>query len=314
MTLTTKPQGGLRISHTERVIDLESGVTKGELVAYYASVAGLMLAHLKDRPVALLRAPAGVAGPQFFQKHADSTELPELQLLARDLDPGHGPLLAIGSAAGLLAAAQMNVIEFHSWNMTTRTIQKPDRMVFDLDPGKGVTWAAVCEAAQLLHAFLTELGLKSFLKTSGGKGLHVVVPLPPRRDWPVVKQFAHAIVLHMAGVLPQRLVAKSGPKNRVGRIFVDYLCNGWGATTAVAWSARARPGMGVSVPVAWEELETLSGAAHWTVRNVAQRLETGNHPWDGYTTSRQSLVRAMKVLGFTPPTPSTVSAQSEAAQ
>ena len=309
----TKLPADLRVTHAERVIDPESGVTKGELVAYYASVARLMLPHLKDRPVALLRAPGGVTGPQFFQKHADSTELPGLQRLSRDLDPGHEPLLAIGSAAGLLMAAQMNVIEIHSWNMTTRAIQKSDRMVFDLDPGEGVTWQAVCEAAQLLRAFLTELGLKCFLKTSGGKGLHVVVPLAPRHDWLVVKQFAQAIVLHMAGVLPERLVAKSGPKNRVGRIFIDYLRNGWGATTAVAWSARARPGMGVSVPVTWDELDALSGAAHWTVRNIAPRLEQGNRPWDGYTASRQGLTRPMKTLGFKPPTPSTVTEEGETA-
>ena len=313
VTVPTKLPARLHITHAERVIDPESGVTKGELVAYYASVAHLLLAHLKDRPVALLRAPGGVTGPQFFQKHADSTELPGLQRLASDLDPGHEPLLAIGSAAGLLMAAQMNVIEVHSWNMTTRAIQKPDRMVFDLDPGEGVAWQAVCEAAQLLRAFLTELGLKSFLKTSGGKGLHVVAPLAPRREWQVVKQFAHAIVLHMAGVLPDRLVAKSGPKNRVGRIFIDYLRNGWGATTVVAWSARARPGMGVSTPLAWDELDALSGAAHWTVRNIALRLEQGNRPWDGYTSSRQGLTRAMKTLGFTPQAPSTVTEEGETA-
>ena len=313
VAVPTKLPARLHVTHAERVIDPESGVTKGELVAYYASVAHLMLPHLKARPVALLRAPGGVTGPQFFQKHADSTELPGLQRLAPDLDPGHEPLLAIGSAAGLLMAAQMNVIEVHSWNMTTRAIQKSDRMVFDLDPGEGVAWQAVYEAAQLLRAFLTELGLKSFLKTSGGKGLHVVAPLAPRHEWQVVKQFARAIVLHMAGVLPDRLVAKSGPKNRVGRIFIDYLRNGWGATTAVAWSARARPGMGVSVPVAWDELDALSGATHWTVRNVALRLDEGNRSWDGYTTSRQGLTRAMKTLGFTPQAPSTVTEEGETA-
>lgn len=306
MSSDAKLPAGLQVTHAGRVVDSESGVTKGELVGYYASVAVLMLAHLKDRPVALLRAPAGVGGPQFFQKHADSTELPGLQRLARDLDPGHEPLLSIGSADGLLMAAQLNVIEIHSWNMTTRAIQRPDRLVFDLDPGEGVAWTAVCEAAQLLRAFLSELGLKCFLKTSGGKGLHVVAPLAPRHEWSVVKQFAHAVVLHMAGVLPERLVARSGPKNRVGRIFIDYLRNGWGATTAVAWSARARPGMGVSVPVAWDELDALSGAAHWTVRNIARRLVLGNRPWDAYGASRQGLSRAMKTLGFTPQIPSTV--------
>jgi bifunctional non-homologous end joining protein LigD len=282
------------------VIDEASGVTKGELVQFHASVAALMLPHLKARPVALMRAPEGVAGMKFFQKHADAMELPHVKLLDPALDPGHEPLLAIESPEGLLSAAQMNVIEFHTWNSTTRSINKPDRMVFDLDPGEGVGWAQVQEAAQLVHSFLDELGLKSFLKTSGGKGLHVVVPLTPRTEWKTVKAFSQAIVQHLTGVIPQRFVAKSGPANRVGRIFIDYLRNGFGATTVCAWSARARPGLGVSVPVRWSELDSLTGGAHWTVLSVASRLPQGNEPWADYDVSRQGLSSAMKTLGFKP--------------
>jgi bifunctional non-homologous end joining protein LigD len=157
----------------------------------------------------------------------------------------------------------MNVVEFHTWNAKTTNIDKPDRMTFDLDPGEGVAWPAMQEAAQLTHALLDELGLVSFLKTSGGKGLHVVVPLTPRDDWDTVKAFSEAVVQHLAKVVPQRFVAKSGPKNRVGKIYVDYLRNGRGATTAAAFSApRATGGSGVSIPVAWAELPELSGGAH----------------------------------------------------
>jgi bifunctional non-homologous end joining protein LigD len=289
-----------RVTHPERVIDKQSGITKGELVAYYAQVADVMLPHLKQRPVSLMRAPDGVAGEQFFQKHAEGRALANVDTLSRDLYPSHDPLLAISDALGLLSAAQMNVIEFHTWNATTRAMDRPDRMVFDLDPGEGVAWAQVREGTQLLKAFLDELGVKCFLKTSGGKGLHVVAPLTPKFDWDTVKDFSQAVVAHMAEVIPQRFVAKSGPKNRVGKIFIDYLRNGLGATTVSAWSARARPGLGVSVPLAWDELAGLTSAAQWTVQNIAERLSVGNAPWADYTASRQNLVKPMKALGFDP--------------
>lgn len=289
-----------RVTHPERVIDPGTGLTKLDLVEHYARVAELMLPHLKQRPVSLLRAPEGVKGEVFFQKHAEGRALANVDILDRALYPSHAPLLAIGKPVGLMSAAQMNVVEFHTWNATTRAMDRPDRMVFDLDPGEGVTWPQVQEATQLVHALLDELGLVSFLKTSGGKGLHVVVPLTPKYDWDTVKAFSQAIVAHLAEVIPQRFVAKSGPKNRVGRIFVDYLRNGLGATTVAAWSARARPGLGVSVPVRWEELPGLASAAQWTIANVAERLAVGNSPWDGYDKAKQSLVKPMKALGFDP--------------
>ena len=173
-------------------------------------------------------------------------------------------------------------------------------MTFDLDPGEGVGWREVQEGAQLVRTALNELGLPSFLKTSGGKGLHVVVPLRRAYGFDVVKGFSHAIVSHLASVIPQRFVAKSGPKNRVGKIFVDYLRNGFGATTVTAWSVRARPGMGVSVPLAWDELASLTGSAHWTASTLGGRLDIGNQPWSDYESSRKGLAAAMKTLGFKP--------------
>jgi bifunctional non-homologous end joining protein LigD len=178
------------------------------------------------------------------------------------------------------------------------SIGKPDRMTFDLDPGEGIGWPQVQQGAQLVRAFLAELKLPAFLKTSGGKGLHVVVPLKKQYDWDTVKDFSAAIVQHLARTLPDRFVAKSGPKNRVGRIFIDYLRNGFGATTACAWSARSRPGLGVSVPVAWEELDGLAGGDAWTVSTVHERLPSGNSPWADYARSQASLTAAMKTLGF----------------
>jgi bifunctional non-homologous end joining protein LigD len=171
-------------------------------------------------------------------------------------------------------------------------------MVFDLDPGEGVDWNMIQEAAQLMHAFLGDLGLNAFLKTSGGKGLHVVVPVKGTLGWDVVKDFSQAVVQHMAATLPDRFSVKSGPKNRVGKIFIDYLRNGRGATTACAWSARTRPGLGISVPVAWDELDGLTSGDQWHVNNVQARLDQGNAPWEGYATAAKTLTGAMKQLGF----------------
>ncbi len=290
--------GNLRITHPERVIDASTGITKGELVAYYAQVASLLLPHLKDRPVSLLRAPDGVEGEKFFQKHAQPRQLSLLDQLDASLDPGHPSLLVISSTAALLSAAQMNVVELHTWNATARKIELPDRLVFDLDPGAGVEWARIREAAQLLRALLDQLKLRSFLKTSGGKGLHVVLPLKPALGWDAVKSFSQHLVQHLAKAIPQRFVAKSGPSNRIGRVFVDYLRNGRGATTACAWSARVRPGMGISVPLAWDELTKLPAPPVWTVRDFAARLATGNAPWKDYERSRQTLTAAMRALDY----------------
>jgi bifunctional non-homologous end joining protein LigD len=288
----------LRVSHPERVVDTESGLTKIDIVRYYALVGPLMMVHLKGRPVALVRAPSGIGGEMFFQKRLERYKMAGVEQLDPAFYPGHQPMLEVTQPEGLLSAAQMNVIEFHTWNGVKSAIDKPDRMTFDLDPGEGVGWAEVREAAHLVHAFLQELGLPAFLKTSGGKGLHLVVPLKKQLDWDTVKDFSQAIVQHLSRTIPQRFVAKSGGSNRVGKIFIDYLRNGYGATTVCAWSARARPGMGISVPVRWEELDGLKGGAHWTVRSAHSRLDAGNEPWADYEGARIGLSAAMKALGF----------------
>lgn len=290
--------GSQQISHPDRVIDKKSGTTKLDVVRYYDRVAPLMMEHLKDRPVSLVRAPEGVGGELFFQKHLDRGSMDGIVLLNPDLDVGHAPLLAVANTEGLLSASQQNVLEFHTWNSRKDRIERPDRMTFDLDPGEGVAWEAVLESAQLVQVLLGELNLPAFLKTSGGKGLHVVVPLKRLHSWDAVKGFSQAVVQHLSQTIPARFVAKSGPRNRVGKVFVDYLRNGRGATTVSAWSARARPGMGISVPVAWSELALLTSGAHWTVSTVDERLRAGNTPWDGYHKAAVSLSSAMKLLGF----------------
>jgi bifunctional non-homologous end joining protein LigD len=289
-----------KVTHGDRVIDQQSGATKLDVIRYYALVGDLMMAHLKGRPVSLVRAPAGVGGELFFQKHAEIGKLPGIKQMAAELDPEHPPMLEVGSVQGILSAAQWNVIEFHTQNAVGRAYEKPNRMVFDLDPGEGVDWKMIQEAAQLMHAFLGDLGLNAFLKTSGGKGLHVVAPIKGALGWDVVKDFSQAVVQHMAATLPDRFSVKSGAKNRVGKIFIDYLRNGRGSTTACAWSVRTRPGLGISVPVTWEELGGLKAGDQWNIRNVQARLDQGNAPWEGYATAAKTLTGAMKQLGFQP--------------
>jgi len=289
--------GDVKITNPDRVIDASTGTTKLDLVRYYEGVARWILPHLKGRPCSFVRAPSGIGGEIFFQKHADSGTLPHVTVLDPALWPEHAALLSVDSAPALIGAAQMNTVEFHTWNAKAPAIDMPDRVVFDLDPGEGVSFAQVREGAQLARSLLAELGLKAWLKTSGGKGLHVVVPIAPKLDSDAVKQFSKLVVEHLARVIPQRFVAKSGPKNRVGRIFADYLRNGLGATTVAAFSARARPGMGVSMTIAWDDLAGVKSGAQWTIRNALDHLSLrGTDPWAGYARSRQALDGALKKL------------------
>ncbi|HEX6704505.1 MAG TPA: DNA ligase D [Albitalea sp.] len=290
--------GSVKVSNPERVVDPSSGLKKLDLVRHYESVAERMLPHLKGRPVSLVRGPNGITGQLFFQKHDDKLSITGLRELDPALWPGHAALLEVPTAEALVSAAQMNVIEFHTWNSIAKKVDQPDRMVFDLDPGEGVSWPRMQEAALLTRALLDELGLAGWLKTSGGKGLHVVVPIVPKLDYDSVKAFSQAVVQHLARTIPSRFVAKSGAANRVGKIFVDYLRNGFGATTAAAFSARARPGLGVSMPVSWEQLASLKGGAQWTIATAREHLSfEKDDPWAGYWTAKQTLAKAMKVLG-----------------
>ncbi len=296
--------GGIKVSHPERIIDASTGITKLELVRYYESVAEWMLPHLKGRPCSLVRGPTGVGGELFFQKHIESLQIAGIKELDAALWPGHASLLEVPTAKALIGAAQMNVIEFHTWNATIKKIDQPDRVVFDLDPGEGERWERVQEAATLVRHLLQELGLQSWLKTSGGKGLHVVVPLTPRDDWPTVKAFAQAAVQHIAKVIPQRFTAKMGAANRVGKLFVDYLRNNHGATTAAAFSARSRPGLGVSMPIAWDDLASLKRSDQWSVRTAREHLSFESvDPWADYARCKQTLTAALKTLGVAPAAP-----------
>ncbi|NVZ53131.1 DNA ligase D [Pseudomonas sp. B6002] len=297
-----KTDAGVKITHPDRVIDPQSGTQKQQLAAFYEGVSDWLLPFLRHRPVSLLRAPEGIDGEQFFQKHAERLAIPHIKQLDPALDPGHARLMEIDSANALVGAVQMGAIELHTWGATSDKIETPDLFVLDLDPDPALPWKTMLEAAQLTLSVLDELGLDAFVKTSGGKGLHLVVPLARRDGWDTVKAFAKAIAQFMAQQLPERFTATSGPKNRVGKIFIDYLRNARGASTVAAYSVRARPGLPVSVPVSREELKTLRGAQQWTVANLQERLKgLKADPWSGYA-NRQKLSKKMwDKLGAHPP-------------
>jgi bifunctional non-homologous end joining protein LigD len=290
---TTATSGKIRLTHPERVIDPTSGATKRDLADYYIRVADWLLPELARRPVALVRAPEGVAGELFFQKNADRLAIPGIETMGKEYT-GH-PVMLINNLEALVGAVQMSTIELHTWNAVSKDLERPDRFILDLDPDPALPWKSMVEATQLTLTVLDELGLKSFLKTSGGKGIHLVVPLTPKADWEAVKTFSHAIVKHIAKLLPDRFSAMSGPKNRVGRIFIDYLRNGLGATTICAYAARTREGLPVSVPIFREELLEITGANAWHIGNVHERLDAlGADPWADLKKTRQTITAEMR--------------------
>ncbi|CRM35228.1 MULTISPECIES: DNA ligase D [unclassified Pseudomonas] len=302
MKTAKKTSGNVNITHPDRVIDKQTGTQKQQLAQFYDSISQWILPFLRHRPVSLLRAPEGIEGEQFFQKHSERLAIPNIKQLDQALDPGHARLMEIDSAAALIGAVQMGTVEFHTWGGTTDKIETPDLFVLDLDPDPALPWKAMLEAAQLTLSVLDELGLQAFVKTSGGKGLHLVVPLARRDNWDTVKAFAKAIAQFMTAQLPERFTATSGPKNRVGKIFIDYLRNARGASTVAAYSVRARPGLPVSVPVSREELKGLRGAQQWTVVNVHERLKALKvDPWDGYANRQKISKKMWDKLGAHPP-------------
>lgn len=293
---------GVSISNASRVIDDATGLKKIDVARYYTEVAEWALPWLHNRPLTLVRAPDGIKGDLFFQKHADKMRIQGVSELPKELHPRHPPLLVANSAEALAGLAQMGVIELHSWNAVAPDLEHPDRVIFDLDPDPQLAWSAMLDAASLVKVVLDEVGLKSFVKTSGGKGFHIVVPLTRRQGWAETKEFSKAVARHIARVLPDRFSAVLGPKNRVGKIFIDYLRNSRGASTVAPFSVRARSGMAVSMPISWDELREVKRGDEWTMRGaIARQRSLGANPWAGYWQTRQGINAAMRrAVGMKP--------------
>jgi bifunctional non-homologous end joining protein LigD len=267
----------VQLTHPDRVLWPDVGVTKQGLAEFYVEIWPTIAPHLVGRPLALVRCPGGVEEGCFFQKHAWAGIGPHV---ARSRDPEGGEeILTIDTLEGLLSLVQASVLEIHVWGAALADIEKPDGITFDLDPDPEVAWSDVVGAAFEVRDRLQRLGLASFVKTTGGKGLHVFAPLKPHADWTAVKEFSHALAAAMAKDSPHRYLAKASKTARRGRIFVDYLRNGRGATAVAAYSARARAGAPVSTPLAWDELGPEMRPDRFTVANILHRLANIDDPW-----------------------------------
>ncbi len=270
---TPAADAAIRVSSRERVIFPESGQTKGDLADYYAAIAPLMLPHVAGRPVSLVRCPQGRARECFVQKHDSGSFGASVHAVPiTEKAGGTQRYLYFDDAAGLLACVQMGTIEFHAWPSHVADVERPDRMVFDLDPDEGLGFGPVRQAAFDLRDRLAELGLASFAMLSGGKGVHVVVPLTPAHDWDAHKDFAKRFAHALSIAEPARFVATMSKARRKGRIFIDWLRNQRGATSVAPYSARARAGAPVAAPVAWDELADLDGAGIWRIGDATELL------------------------------------------
>lgn len=286
---------GLRLTHPGRVLYPEQGLTKLQLAEHYARVWPWLEPHVTGRLLTLLRCPEGHARECFFQKHASAGMPADVRSIRLEEKGKTKHYTSVDDLRGLLGLVQMGVLEIHVWGSRVDRLERPDRVVMDLDPAPDVPWEAVVEAALVVRERLRQLGLQSWVKTTGGKGLHVVVPLVRRSSWDEVKPFARALAQEMERRQPRRYVSRMAKAQRKGRIFVDYLRNGRGATAICPYSTRARPGAPVSVPLAWEELSVSLRSDHFTVRSLPERLASLSHdPWAGFFDTRQSITVAMQ--------------------
>lgn len=282
---------GVRLTHPERVLDAESQLTKLELAQYYAAVAEAMLPHVEGRPLSLVRCPEGSGTPCFYQRHAGGG-LPEgvIEVPVKSKTSGKTEqYIAVESAKGLVGLAQMGVLEVHPWGARSDALETPDRLIFDLDPGDGIAWEQLVEGAEEIRELLDGHGLESFVKWTGGKGLHVVAPIEAEQGWDAVREFARDMARGMEARRPELYLTKAKKAARKGRIFIDYLRNERGGTAVAAYSPRARKGAHVAMPLRWEELGTL-GRPEFAVANFASwKVRLKGDPWKRMGEVRQRL-------------------------
>ena len=288
------PAEGIRISSPQRIIYPRLKFTKGDLARYYAEVSEWMLPHVANRPLTLVRCPDGVGKECFYQRHLGMGASPgDLKVFER-LRSSKGKYLYLDSRNGILSAVQNGAVEFHTWGASVPDPKRPDRITMDLDPAPDVKWADLVNATRLTRTLLEKLGLKCFLKTTGGKGLHVVAPLEPKLPWDEVKEFTRLVAEFLVRAEPGLFIANMSKAKRTGKVFADYLRNSETASAVSAYSARAREEAGVSTPLDWDELGKADIRNKFTVLSVPKRLASLTlDPWAEYSSTRQSITDAM---------------------
>jgi bifunctional non-homologous end joining protein LigD len=282
-----------RLTHPDKVIDRESGLTKEQLVTYYAEAASHILPHIADRPLSIVRCPSGTAAKCFFQKHV-KPGLPKGISSVEIVDRKSGkpePYITLSDAAVIPELGQLNVLELHPWGAPASDFEHPDRIIFDLDPDASIEWKTLAATASEVRARLKKLGLESFLKSTGGKGLHIVAPIQSEHDWPTVKEFAHDFVLSMEAENPSLYITKMTKSARPGRIYLDYLRNERGATAVAPYSPRSRNGVPVSVPMAWSELKANAPPRCLVAKFDEWRKRLAHDPWAELPKTKQRLTQ-----------------------
>jgi bifunctional non-homologous end joining protein LigD len=291
---------GITLSNPDKVYYPDIGVTKRDVARYYQTVSPFMLPYVARRPISLVRCPDGIDGEHFFQRHAMKGMSKAIKEIPIPGGESKKKYLYIDDAAGLFGLVQIGTLEIHDWGVSLPKVSEPDHIVFDLDPDEDLDFAILKAAAVEVRDFLSELGFKTFLKVTGGKGLHVVAPLTPKLGWDEVKGFAKAVADALVTARPDRYTANMAKKVRTGKIFVDYLRNQRGGTAICNYSTRARRGATVAVPLRWDELKGLKTAAPYGVKTLPARLKSlKRDPWEGYFSTRQSITaKARKALGL----------------
>jgi bifunctional non-homologous end joining protein LigD len=285
---------GIKLSHPDKPLFPEAKLVKRDMALYYEAIADWILPHLRDRPLALVRCPDGWSKQCFFQKHADKSVNAAVTRVQVPESDGTATYFAANSLPALVALVQWGVVELHPWGSRAPKLDRPDRLIFDFDPDDGIGWKQIVEAVGVLRALLDDLGLEGFLKTTGGKGLHVVVPIRPTLDWTQAKGFTKAVADLLVETFPDRFIATLSKAHRKGKIFIDYLRNAEGATAIAPYAIRARAKAPVSTPIGWNELDADVRFDHFNVRNVPERLRgLRQDPWASIGEVRQTVTRAM---------------------
>lgn len=281
---------GVAISNPDRVLYADQGVTKLDLARYYAEIGDRLLERSAGRPLSLVRCPEGSEAHCFYQKHPGPAFAASLPRTLIEESEGAADYVYLRTVSDLVALVQAGVLEVHAWGSTIDDLERPDVLVFDLDPSDGVAFSYTKSVAAKLRDMLTDLGLTSFLRTTGGKGLHVVVPLTPASDWEAAKEFAKSVAQALAGTDPQRLTTSMSKAKRVDRLFIDYLRNARGATAIVNYSTRSRLGAPVATPLRWDELGRLTSSAAYDIVSIRRRVAALKaDPWDGFEDARMPL-------------------------
>jgi bifunctional non-homologous end joining protein LigD len=286
---------GVRITHGDRVLYPEAGITKLDVAQYYERISEWMLPHVRGRPLTLVRCPDGIRSECFYMKHSKVWAPSGLRRVHIQEKTKIGEYLVADETPALVGLAQMGVLEIHTWNSRMDRVEQPNRIVLDIDPGRRVTWLQVLEAARLIRTLLEKLDLEGFPKTTGGRGLHVVVPLTPSADWPACLAFARQLASEMERREPDRYTTAFAKVGRERKILIDYLRNNRTNTSVAAFSTRARPGAPVSVPVAWSELKPTLDPSSFTLKTIERRLaRLRKDPWEKYWRCRQKLPKNLR--------------------